>query len=117
MGSDYEEDSKISKYNSAVAQLYRLDHLWQSAHHHSRSGQLMKWNWDLDAIWRELAGDAKEDDLTSYYQISAYINPNINNRLKLYSIFEYKEIFLRRLLNKQGKGTAYVNPDDDLLEE
>ena len=62
-----------SKYNAAVSQLYRLDALWQSAHLNSRAGNLTKWNWDLDAIWRELAQDESPDQLKKFYNIKNVI--------------------------------------------
>lgn len=36
-----------------------------------------------------------------------------DSQLKQYEILMDKEIFLRRLQNKQGKGTAYIEEDDD----
>ena len=39
-----EKENRQSKYNAAIAQLYRIDNLWQSAHLNSRSGKLKEWN-------------------------------------------------------------------------
>lgn len=111
------EEQKTSKYNSAVAQLYRLDNLWQSAQYHSRNGYLLKWNYDLDAIWRELAGDTITDDDNTFAKMDFFIAKYKTSRDLLYQLIVKKEIFLRKIQNKQGKGTAYVNPDDDLLED
>lgn len=50
-----DEQPKISKYNSGIAIIMRLDVLWKDTHVHSRSGQYYKWNLDLDRIWCELS--------------------------------------------------------------
>ena len=109
-----DDEPKLSKYNAALAQLYRIDDLWQVANLHSRSGQLIQWNWDLDVIWRELAGDANKDDFIEYNRINKQIIINRKKRGLLYQTLQEKEIFLRKLQNKQGKGTAYYEDDEGL---
>ena len=115
---DYDEDSspKLSKYNSAIAQLYRLDSLWQDTHLHCREGNLMKWNWDLDRVWCELAADTKQETKDKFDEINLEIAKNKNHPSKLYLELLKKEIFLRELQNKQGKGTAYQDEDEDMFE-
>lgn len=108
-----EEEIKESRYNSAIAQLYRIDELWKLAHQHSRSGRFLKWNHILDAVWREIAADSKEE----YYKKMDFFkklvtkhkhNPNILNQVLM-----EKEICLRQLQNLQGKGTAYRDYAED----
>ena len=121
---------QISKYNSAVAQLFRLDELWKDAHRHSRSGNYMAWNADLDKIWSELAGDLKpncneEKEYNTFTQqlgkagtlskdeIKGF-NSNSNfGKPTQYIVLLNKEIWLRRLQNSQGKGTAYADEFED----
>lgn len=122
-----------SKYNAAIAQLYRLDELWKDAHTHSRKHEFQKWNLDLDAIWRELAETEtqKNDNEKEYDRISEEIiktginmipqttgfqTPSNQYRImlgKLYFLLNKKEIFLRRLQHHQGKGSVYEDSDDE----
>jgi hypothetical protein len=126
---DYSDTiSKTSKFNGAISQLYRLDALWKDTHIHSRSGEMEKWNWDLDRVWAELAGDF--DDESPNNKNFEAINEEIGslkgkynkgeyNKLIFYNLYyavlNKKEVFLRRLQNKLGKGTEYES-EDDILE-
>jgi len=132
MTDDFSEsgfEPKLSKYNGAIAQLYRLDMLWQDAHRHARKGNLKGWNLDLDRIWCELAADAtqkkkdkKEEDEDSDEEKFVEFHKRISNSFKakdweeLYHTLLEKEIFLRRLQNKQGKGAAYEESVDDYMD-
>lgn len=116
--SEIQQDQKISKFNSTLAILFRIDRLWQDAHRHSRSGQLIQWNWDLDRVWCELASDVKEDDETKFEKLNkdiAEINKS-KEKEKLYQKLLEKEIFIRKLQNKQGKGIAYEETFDEYME-
>lgn len=107
---------KISKYNSAIAQLYRMDELWKDAHKHSRAGDLRSWNWDLDRVWCELAADAKKEDKDTFNNFIIKISDNARKKggsNMFYHILLEKEIFLRTLQNTQGKGTAYADEFED----
>lgn len=127
---------KTSKINSGMLQVIRLDLLWKDAHFHSRNGMYRKWNEDLDRIWCELAGDVKEDvkegektEAEKYEDLDKEYVKTISNiqkkGFKSYSDEDLKklhfqkkalmnkETFLRKLQNKQGKGTAYDLDDDD----
>lgn len=116
MDEDINEPKK-SKYNSAVAQIFRLDNLWQQANYYSPKGMLVKWNWTLDVIWRELAGDCDPKDEEDYKKLNDEVNKKFNKKSEFYAVLNKKEIFLRRLQNKQGKGSAYYDPEEDWLEE
>lgn len=130
-----EEAPKVSKYNSAIDQLQRIGEIYRDCHKHSRQKDYDAWNEDLDAVWRELAGDIQEDD--DDFKSMGEINKEI---IKLYPLMRpnykgfnppvagdikraqeqkahlaKKELFLRRLQNKLGKGTAY-DEDDDFIE-
>lgn len=115
MDNNSNKEKKISKYNAAVAQLYRLDELWRAADLHSRSGNLFKWNWDLDAIWRELAGDATGGDGKSYKKYNDLIGRYSSKKAFLYQILQKKHIWLKKIENAQGKGTAYEDPLEDYM--
>lgn len=125
-----EEGRTKSKYNSAIAQLYRLDNLWRDTHNHSRSGNLKQWNWDLDRVWQELAGDLKINNVkdkvveVNYQKINKRL-AELDSKLKhkqltlnnfseqLYQLLNEKELFLRRMQNDLGKGTAFEDEMED----
>lgn len=135
---DNEDGQKVSKYNSGIAIIMRLDNLWRDTHTHSRGGAFSKWNQDLDRIWCELARDIKEDE---YKKKETYFDKfdeeliakgnfednasegfkdvkpeQIKKRAEQYLILMKKELFLRRLENTLGKGTAWDTGDGDDFE-
>jgi len=144
--NDYEdelEQSTTSKINSGMLIVLRLNELWKDAHRHSRAGQYSKWNDDLDRIWCELGGDEKEIEVgdKKYKDSSDYMYnkltldfANVCTDVKAPTGFQThddtsklsfvkqkqalikKEIFLRRLQNKQGKGTAYHDSAEDYMD-
>ena len=96
---------------------------------------LVNWNRKLDAIWSILGGDqSKGDDVDkkmSTLNLRLYKTGSLNHKKtgfkKLeagesenialqYLILNEKNLFLRRLQNKQGKGTAYKNDDTDDMD-
>lgn len=124
------EDRTKSKYNSAISQLYRMDELWRDSHRHSRAGNLKEYNSDLDRVWLELAGDLKPVNKKDRAIILEYKDFNfkiaeLNGLLtmkrislsnfseKLYQLLMEKELFLRRMQNELGKGTAYEDEMED----
>lgn len=110
-----ESEAKKSRYNAAFSQFYRLDGLWKMCNNYSIFGNLKKWNWVLDAIWRELSGDAQKGDHVKFYKINNKIGLSRNKYSLLYFNTGLKEEFLRKLQNKQGKGTAYLDEDEDMM--
>ena len=129
---------QISKHSSGVSILIRIDGLWKDANNHSRGGQFSKWNTDLDVIWRELARDFNNDDYEEekkkfdefdkgLVEIGRF-NDNgsdtfndeeietINKRSKHYRKLNDKELFLKRLENKYGKGTTWSDGDEEDIE-
>jgi len=133
------DTGKISLYNSGMAQIRRLDELWVKIHKFAQDGDLTKWNWGLDRIWCELVGDIQEnrkddsDDEKKNNPTERFIFLNsmigeVKNKLfkrlisiqdsqiGLYNLLMEKEAFLRRLQNRQGKGTKLVNADEDDIE-
>ncbi len=135
------EAEKISKINSAGLINLRINNLWIDANKHSRSGNYNQWNVDLDCIWDELSGDVVEDkgkkgdedketDFSKYQKLNkdvykkiselpgskkGFVNYNKDEKKKfgeVYNLLRDKSSFLRRLQNKQGKGSAYVEDED-----
>lgn len=135
---DEQDQQQISKYNSGIAIQIRLDLLWKDANAHSRKGDFPAWNHDLDCIWRELARDIKKDDWEEkkkgFNEFEGKIKKSgaiaskepegfkkptkefWGKRDGHYQILMEKELFLKRLENKLGKGTAYDDGDDDDFE-
>lgn len=130
MSEGVESALKVSKYNSAVAQLQRLDQLWNKAHTASSSGNYIVWNLTLDKIWSELAGDldqnpTKEKEFYTFTEnlgkTGSISKPEIKGfkieenkeRAKQYLILLTKEIWLRRLQNTLGKGSSYDDGSQD----
>jgi len=131
------EDSEIliSKHSSGVSIIIRIDGLWKDANIHSCAGQYSKWNTKLDVIWRELARDILEADWetrktkfdkydTQLVDTGAFkdggsdtfediSSDDTKNRSKQYRILNDKELFLKRLENKLGKGTTFNDGEED----
>ena len=134
MEEDNVEPQKISKYNSAVAQLMRLDKLWNACNTHSINGNYVRWNNLLDQIWIELSGDLKEDNPKVIEYASMIkeanesgkiidselrgftVNKNSDTRTKQYSLIVKKATWLKRLQNELGKGTKWDEGEDDYMD-
>jgi len=106
---------KLSKYNSSLAQLFRIDALWQKVHLCAGRGDLMGWNWTLDRIWCELVADSKPEAEKEFNDFIIAIADVINKKELLYHILMSKEAFLRKLQNTQGKGTAYQEDIEEYM--
>lgn len=124
------DEEKLSRLNSAGLINSILENLWKESYSAMTSGDFLKWNSKLDAIWSILGGDCKEGDnddrevtkiniqiydtgtLRSKIGIGFSSKQNPNNALQ-YQLLLKKALFLRRLQNRQGKGTAYTSEDED----
>lgn len=121
---------KSSKINSGMLQVFRLDFLWKEANKYAIVGNYRKWNETLDRIWCELVGDVEKDDIEKEFNrldsdygksskqpltkgFKGFTKEDFENFSKQKKTLMEKEKFLRRLQNKQGKGTAYDEEDDD----
>lgn len=130
-----ETDEKISKINAAGLTNITLENLWRDCYSAMAQGDLTKWNRKLDAIWVVLGGDCTEgdkDDLEIQKLDSAIYNTGslstkrigftkstktspVNTAMQ-YILLKKKSLFLKRLQNSQGKGTAYKSEDDDDID-
>lgn len=138
MDEENSEDKgfKLSRYNSAADQLQRIGQLWKEANTCAKQGSHHEWNRILDTIWRELAGDLpdnspQEKNFNDLVQEILRVLPLSNtstksfNKIKEnshskvskeYIILMKKDIFLRRLQNNLGKGSAYKDEFEDDFE-
>ena len=130
--NSYEIDlNKTSKLNSGGLINLRLDVLWKDAHKHSRAGMYSDWSADLDCIWSELGGEYKEDSeqakefnslieklllIRNWNTTDGFKKILPEDKLEMtrqYLLLRRKELFLRRIQNEQGKGTAYTDGSED----
>ena len=130
--SDY---NKTSKINSAGLINLRMNKLWGIADMCSVKADVKNWYLVLDTIWGNLAADIVEKDkdkikdydninkeLTDKGFFNIYKQPKgferqdnklIENRHFYFRKLRELQIFLTKLENAQGKGTAYRDPYDD----
>lgn len=129
-------DNAISKLNAGGLIILRINDLWKEVHRYATKGNYRLWNEYLDRIWCELGGDVKEgdDDDKKYTQLCMKytealatapekqdsftgVTPEMKlSFAKQKVVLLEKELFLRRLENKQGKGTAYYDSADDYMD-
>lgn len=129
------DDEQISRINTAGLTSITLENLWRDCYGAMASGDLVRWNRKLDAIWTNLGGDCKEDGKEEkaikkidkkIYDCGSLSNKRLGfskdmknnplNTAKQYLFLKKKALFLRRLQNRQGKGTAYTSDDDDDID-
>jgi hypothetical protein len=125
-----DEETKLSKFNSAGLINSTLEKLWVDSHDAMSVGNFLLWNTKLDCIWTILGGDVSEgsDEDKDFAKISLEIYENGDlkpkvgigfnktdnpDKPKQYQYLIKKSLFLRRLQNRQGKGTAYASDDED----
>jgi len=125
----------ISKINAAGLINLTLKDLWEDFYKHIRASDYNKASKDLDCLWVEFGGDEEENsqNFKIYYDIELKIaeqlskipvvngfkkyGRNYSETLnKLYRLIIKKALFLRKLQNKQGKGTAYKDSSDDYMD-
>ena len=126
------EEEKTSRINSAGLINANLETLWKEASNAMCSNNFTLWSRKLDAIWLILAGDVVEGDENDKkfkaIDLKIYSHGKLNHKpsgfqkrtdddsessAMQYVLLREKSVFLRRLQNSQGKGTAYANGDSD----
>jgi hypothetical protein len=127
------EDSGVSsKINAAGLINLTLERLWIDSYNAMANGNYFLWNIKLDSIWAILGGDETEDSeiVKQFNDLDLKIHENggwnkgskgfvIENKGNMslqYLLLRNKSIFLRRLQNKQGKGTAYDDGSADYMD-
>jgi hypothetical protein len=133
---DFEsEAARISKINPAAIINITIEELWKDAYKALKRGDYSSWNRVLDCIWLILGGDVSpgDDDDKRYRQIEMRIgdtgalshkkqgfeiipDDEAKTMAIQYYLLKEKSLFLRRLQNKQGKGTAYDDGLDDYMD-
>jgi hypothetical protein len=129
--TDSSESTSLSKINSAALVNLTLNNLWVDYFRHLRARDYFSSNDDLDCIWTILGGEKGvegKDDEKEYNGIQETISKlgikpifkekDRQNLKTLVSFARFRQIvmkkglFLRRLQNRQGKGTAYREEDE-----
>lgn len=129
------EEEKISRINAAGIINVTIENLWNEIFSSMSKGNLVNWNRKLDAIWSILGGDQKEgdpvDENMEALNLKIYETGSLNHKKvgfqKLggdesekmamqYLLLNKKNLFLRRLQNSQGKGTAYQSDSVDDMD-
>ena len=129
-----ESGPKVSKYNSAITQLLRINELWIKTHKSATDISYARLNEFLDRVWVELEDDATKDIRDEMKKVNDKINElaiyGLSNKLKKKNPALYfkiikmqknylmeKELIIRRLQNKAGKGTAYEDSVEDYMDD
>ena len=111
--------SKKTKFSGDWLKFERISNLWTSCHEYACSGRLMEWNFKLDRVWQELVAHAKEASdktfnfETEFFRISKEIQENKKNPERLYILLMEKETLLRKLEDKSGLASKYMEEDED----
>lgn len=130
-----DEVSKVSKINSAGLINVTTEGLWKDCYRAMEHRDFYSWNTKLDSLWLIFGGDVVEgskDELefnslqTMIYNTGSLIHKSAGfqgisaeetKTISLqYQLLMKKSIFLRRLQNAQGKGTAYSQGSEDDFE-
>ena len=129
------DDERTSKINAAGIINITIENLWRDTYSAMATGNMVLWNRKLDAIWAILGGDVKKDETEDKdmgkINLKIYHTGSLDHRktgfqvhgeneaqiMSLqYLLLKEKSLFLRRLQNKQGKGTAYISEDTDDMD-
>lgn len=130
--SDDSTDVQQSKLNAAGLINSTLERLWMDSYNAMAKSNLVLWNRKLDAIWNILGGDCeegKDEDIKMHdLNMKLYATGSLSHKKAGFQVLDQEELknmalqylylnkkalFLRRLQNKQGKGTAYRSDDED----
>ena len=130
-----EQTYKTSKYNSAQLINIEIHETWKKAKGFAILGMYHSWNVILDMVWADLAADLDEtaEENMKYNEFTKRLaetgtleapkilafnaeKANMNKTARQFSILLEKHIWLKRLQNKLGKGTAYRDEFEDDIE-
>ena len=130
--NEQSEEKNVSRINAAGLINITIEKLWNESYVSLSNGNLVMWNRKLDAVWCILGGDLEEgdDEDKEFHRIDLALHKlgSLNHKkvgfekrgddenskvAQQYLWLRKKSIFLRRLQNSQGKGTAYTRDDDD----
>lgn len=124
-----------SKFNASGLINVALERAWSRAFNAQVSKNFSLWNTHLDSLWIMLAGDIKPDsplvkqfdDIeikigksgSLHHSTPGFKKTSDDEKQKIslqYRLLMEKSLFLKRLQNAQGKGSAYVDEQEDEFE-
>ena len=131
------ENLRRPKFTTSLGIVIAIRDLQNRANEYACKNNLVSWNLTLDAIWRELSEDekVKEKDFQDLEIINKKLvnskfyrsfkdygfnkKPKLSTELRAvhYQILQEKEIFLRKLQHRIGKGSTYEETVDDYMGE
>lgn len=123
-----EKEKTISVFNEGVAQIQRLDKIWQDSRIRREAGSLELCIWVLHSAEIELSDDIflldDEQEEGEYDKKLQKINESIdglkktdsNYFPKLYNLLIKKEKFLKRIQRLAGKGGKRKSLDEDDMD-
>lgn len=113
-----DQSNTTSKYNDANFSILRLHEHWMKCEEYANSGRLIKWKFQLDAVWRELIPDVKRHpEKKDIISKNVKMKDNIakaKSMTQLYNALDKRHEFLREIQDKAGKAGVYVDEDDEL---
>jgi hypothetical protein len=128
-----EEERLISEFNEAKFQIFRLHNIWLECKQYREKGFINQWRWKLDTAMIELWNDARrldgeenkdeseEEKKSRYVNQLKKLNKKISEKIKdkkmkeLYECLTQKEIILREIQERAGKGARYRAADEDYM--
>ena len=136
MGGNLPDNMRKPKFTTALGIVIAIRELQNKANEYACANNFIGWNLTLDAIWRELAEDEKvkdedfvrmrevNDKLVAAKFFETYKSYGFNkppkekmgDRSVHYQLLQEKEIFLRKLQHRIGKGSTYEDSVDDYME-
>ena len=102
-----------SKFNEANLNILRLHHSWLKCSAFRQKGMYEAWRCELDNVWSELCADVSrmtdEKDIEEENKNLREATAKVKNSIELYNAISARQVFLRRLQDKCGKGGSYVD--------
>lgn len=114
-----EGENRVSEFNEMSMHLQRLHNIWLRCRNFRSAGRLIDWKWELDSAQIELSWDIEELEMKKQFEDIDYdiMRAESNCLFKtLYIKLKDKEMLLRHVQQKCGKGTAYRDNWDDGLD-
>ena len=126
--SETEEFSNLDKnylstFNDSKLQILRLHNSWVKCSSYREKGKLIKWNFELDAVWDELRSKAMKKGMNTCPKIIRLLDSQINkyevdcNQRKIYAFLRRKQQFLKWVQDEVGMGIKMASDDDEEIEE